>query len=176
MNMKKIVLLYWGKGGNVERTARTMYGLFDADTIDIFDVVSFDVINIKNYELMILGHSTIGAEDWQDAKDDNEWNAFFRRLEKIEDLNITAASFGLGDQILYPDHFVDALGIYKEEMDKMNIPIIGQWPTDGYRYTDSDGEKDGTFYGLALDVDNEPELSLERMEKWSGLLKDKLNI
>ncbi len=174
--MKKIVLLYWGKGGNVERTAKTVYGLFDPEIIDIFDVVSFDINNLKNYELMILGHSTIGAEDWQDAKDDNEWNAFFRKLEKLENRNITSASFGLGDQILYPDHFVDALGIYKEEMDKSGIPIIGQWPTDGYRYTDSDGEKDGKFYGLALDVDNEPELSLERMKQWTDQLKSKIGI
>ncbi len=174
--MKKIVLLYWGKGGNVERTAKTVYGLFDPEIIDIFDVVSFDINNLKNYELMILGHSTIGAEDWQDAKDDNEWNAFFRKLEKLENRNITSASFGLGDQILYPDHFVDALGIYKEEMDKSGIPIIGQWPTDGYRYTDSDGEKGGKFYGLALDVDNEPELSLERMKQWTDQLKSKIGI
>ncbi len=174
--MKKIVLLYWGKGGNVERTAKTVYGLFDPEIIDIFDVVSFDINNLKNYKLMILGHSTIGAEDWQDAKDDNEWNAFFRKLEKLENRNITSASFGLGDQILYPDHFVDALGIYKEEMDKSGIPIICQWPTDGYRYTDSDGEKDGKFYGLALDVDNEPELSLERMKQWTDQLKTKIGI
>lgn len=174
--MKKIVLLYWGKGGNVERTANKMYGMFDPDTIDIFDVVSFDINNLKNYELMILGASTIGAEDWQDARADNEWNAFFRRIEKLENKNITAASFGLGDQVLYPDHFVDGLGIYKEEMDNLSIPIIGQWSTEGYNYTNSDGEENGLFYGLALDVDNEPELSEERMRIWSDGIKKHLGI
>lgn len=174
--MKKIVLLYWGKGGNVERTSEKVYGMFNPDTIDIFDVVSFDVNNLKNYDLMILGHSTIGAEDWQDAKADNEWNAFFRRIEAIEDKNIIAASFGLGDQVLYPDHFVDSLGIYKDEMDNMNITMIGQWPSEGYKFTDSDGEKEGMFFGLALDVDNEPELSLERIKKWTNGIKNKLGI
>ena len=174
--MKKIILLYWGLGGNVERTANQIYNLFDPETIDISDVVSFDVNNLGKYELMILGHSTIGAEDWQEAKADNEWNAFFRRLEGIGKTNIIAASFGLGDQVLYPDHFVDSLGIYKEEMDNMNIPTIGSWPTAGYKYTDSDGEKDGAFFGLALDVDNEPELSQERMEKWTSEIKKILKI
>jgi len=167
VKMKKIVLLYWGKGGNVERTAQEVYGMFDPEVIDMFDVVSFDVNNLKNYDLMILGHSTIGAEDWKDAKADNEWNAFFRRVESLEETNIIAASFGLGDQVLYPDHFVDSLGIYKEEMDKLNIPTIGEWPSEGYKFTDSDGEKDGMFFGLALDVDNEPELSLERIKQWT---------
>lgn len=174
--MKKIVLLYWGKGGNVERTAHKVYSMFDPETIDIIDVVSFNVDDVNNYDLMILGHSTIGAEDWQDAKADNEWNAFFRRLEALEDKKVTAASFGLGDQILYPDHFVDSLGIYQEEMDGMNIPTIGKWSTEGYKYTDSDGEKDGSFYGLALDVDNEPELTIERIKQWTGMIKKEVGL
>lgn len=174
--MKKIVLLYWGKGGNVERTANMVYGMFNPETIDIFDVVSFDVNNISNYDLMILGHSTIGAEDWMDAKADNEWNAFFRKIEAIDNKNIIAASFGLGDQVLYPDHFVDSLGVYKEEMDGMNIPIIGTWPTDGYSYTDSDGAKDGMFFGLALDIDNETELSTERIKQWTDGIKKQIGL
>lgn len=174
--MKKIVLLYWGKGGNVERTAHKVYGMFDPQIIDLFDVVSFDVNEINNYDLMILGHSTIGAEDWKEAKADNEWNGFFRRLEKVENKDIIAASFGLGDQVLYPDHFVDSLGIYKDEMDRMNIATIGSWPTEGYNYTDSDGQKDGSFYGLALDVDNEPELTLERIKQWTDVLKKELGL
>ncbi len=174
--MKKIVLLYWGKGGNVERTANKVHSMFAPETIDIFDVVSFDVNNINNYDLMILGHSTIGAEDWKDAKADNEWNAFFRKLDALDNKKIIAASFGLGDQILYPDHFVDSLGIYQEEMDGMSINTIGAWPTKGYKYTDSDGEKDGMFFGLALDVDNEPDLTIERIKQWTGNIKKEIGL
>lgn len=174
--MKKIILLYWGKGGNVERTAHKVYGMFDPETIDIFDVISFDVNNINNYDLLILGHSTIGAEDWQDARADNELNGFFRKLEANGEKNIKAASFCLGDQVLYPDHFVDSLGIYKEEMDGMNIPTIGEWPTKDYQYTDSDGEKDGKFFGLALDVDNEPDLSIERIKQWTDIIKKEVGL
>jgi len=174
--MKKIVLLYWGKGGNVERTAQKVYSMFDEKVIDMFDVVSFDTETLGNYELMILGHSTIGAENWNDAAADNEWNRFFREVESKDDCKIIAASFGLGNQILYPDHFVDGLGIYKDEMDKLNIRTIGRWPTDGYKFTDSDGEKDGFFYGLALDVDNETKLTEERIKDWTNLIKKEIGI
>ncbi len=174
--MKKIVLLYWGKGGNVERTSHKVYSMFDPEIIDIFDVVSFDINKLDDYELMILGHSTIGAEDWQEAKADNEWNAFFRRLENHGTNNINAASFCLGDQILYPDHFVDSLEIYKNEMEKMEIETIGQWPTEGYKYTDSDGEEDGMFFGLALDVDNEPDLTVTRIRQWTDQIKNEFGI
>ncbi len=174
--MKKIVLLYWGKGGNVEDTAHKVYNMFDPQTIDIFDLVSFDFNSIENYDLMILGHSTIGAENWHEAKADNEWNRFFRKIESKGGCKIIAASFGLGNEILYPDHFVDGLGIYKEEMDNLKIKMIGQWPTDGYKYTDSDGEKDGFFYGLALDVDNQTKLSEERISAWTDEIKKEMNL
>ncbi len=168
--MKKVILLYWGAGGNVEKAARKVYSTFDPEIIDISDVVSFDVKKLNDYNLVILGGSTIGAENWMDAKADNEWNRFFRKIEKIDKFNFTAAFFGLGDQVLYPDHFVDGLGVFQEEMEELNIRVIGQWPIDGYKFTGSDGAKNGFFYGLALDLDNEPELSDQRIDAWTALL------
>jgi len=174
--MKKIVLLYWGKGGNVEDVARKIYSKFDYEIIDIFDVASFDTNTLNNYDLMILGHSTIGAENWGDAEPDNEWNRFYRKVETQGDCKVIAACFGLGNEVLYPDHFVDSLGIYKDEMEKLNIKTIGSWPTDGYRFTDSDGEKDGFFYGLALDIDNETKLPDERISDWTSQIKKEINL
>ena len=168
--MKKVILLYWGTGGNVEKAARQIYSMFDPEIIDISDVVSFDVDKLNNYQLVILGGSTIGAENWVDAKADNEWNRFFRKIEKLEVFKFNAALFGLGDQVLYPDHFVDGLGVFQEEMEELNIRVVGQWPVDGYKFTDSDGAKNGFFYGLALDLDNEPELSNQRIATWTALL------
>ena len=81
------------------------------------------------------------------------------------------AFFGLGDQVLYPDHFVDALGIFKEEMEQTDATIIGEWPIEGYRFTDSDGYDNNMFFGLALDEDRQAELSLERAQKWTTGLK-----
>ncbi len=78
--MKKIALLYWGKGGNVEHAARVIHKLLGTETTDLFDVKSFDVGNIKNYKLIILGGSTVGANNWEDASNDNMWNNFFRKI------------------------------------------------------------------------------------------------
>jgi len=174
--MKKIVLLYWGKGGNVEATANKVFSMFDTETIDMFDVASFDANTLDNYDLMILGHSTIGAENWDDAESDNEWNRFFRKIESKDNHNILATSFGLGNQILYPDHFVDGLGIYKKEMDKLKINTIGLWPSAGYKFTDSDGEENGFFFGLALDVDNETKLTDERISSWTNQIKKEIGL
>ena len=174
--MKKVVLLFWGKGGNVERAAEKVYSMFDANQIDMIDVASFDVSTIINYDLVILGGSTVGAEIWTDVKDDNEWSRFFLAVEKIDLSGKFAAFFGLGDQVLYPDHYVDALGVFKEEMERTNVSIIGQWPIEGYKFTDSDGYDGNMFFGLALDEDRQPELTKERASKWTDILKKEVGL
>lgn len=164
--MKKIVLLYWPKGGNTENAAVKIAKAFG--DIDVFDIKSFNVEDIKNYDLIITGASTVGAENWEDASNDNEWSRLDLELRKLDLSNKYVAFFGLGDQVLYPDHFVDVLGNFEEEFQNLNANIIGRWSTTGYQFTDSDGEKDGFFYGLAIDEDNESELTEERAKKWAA--------
>ena len=163
--MKKIVLLYWPKGGNTENAAVKIAKAFG--DIDVFDIKSFNVEDIDNYDLIITGASTIGAENWEDASNDNEWSRLDLELRKHDLSNKYVAFFGLGDQVLYPDHFADVLGNFEEEFRNLNAKIVGRWPSTGYKFTDSDGEKDGFFYGLAIDEDNEEELTEERARKWS---------
>jgi len=174
--MKKTALLYWGKGGNVERSAKVIYRQFDPETIDLFPLDAFDVNKIGDYNLVILGGSTVGAENWEDTSNDNRWNNFFRTVQKMDLSNITFAAFGLGNQILYPAHFVDGLGFFHEEMAKTNARVIGEWPVDGYHFTDSEGMHDGKFYGLALDEDNEPEKTEERAKIWVAGLKKEMGM
>ena len=174
--MKKVLILFWGKGGNVERAARKIYAMFPPEQADISDVVSFDVSKINDYDLIILGGSTVGAELWTDVKDDNEWNRFFRKMENVDLSGKYVAFFGLGDQVLYPDHYVDALGVFKEEMARAGVKHIGEWPTEGYRFTDSDGAHGDHFFGLALDEDRQPELTDERVKKWTDMLKKEVGL
>ena len=166
--MKKIVLLYWPKGGKTEEAAGKIAKAFD--NIDVFDIKSFNVEDIKNYDLIIIGASTIGAENWEDTSDDNEWSRLDLEMRKQDLSNKYIAFFGLGNQVLYPDHFVDVLGVFEEEYQNMKVHVIGKWPTDGYRFTDSKGEKNGMFYGLAIDEDNEGELTEEKAKKWAAQL------
>jgi len=168
--MKKIALLYWGKGGNVERVAQIVYKQFDPETIDFFDVPSFDLENLSNYKLLVLGGSTVGAEKWEDATTDNMWNKFFREIQQKDLSGLKIAAFELGNQVLYPGHFVDGLGIVEAEIAKTNASLIGQWPTEGYVHTSSEGVQNKLFFGLALDEDNESELTPERAKKWVGQL------
>ena len=83
---------------------------------------------------------------------------------------------GLGDQVLYPDHFVDGMAQLKSEFIRYDVQFVGMWPTDGYDHTGSDAVENGMFIGLALDEDQQPELSPERIKTWTDQLKSEFNL
>jgi len=168
--MKKVALIYWPEDGNVEAIAekiKTMYG----GEITVSSIANIDKDILNDSDNWIIGGSTVGSHVWEDADDSNKWSELFNLLDEF-DLNTKVVAFyGLGDQILYPNHFVNGLGVFQEEFEKRNANIIGQWPTEGYDYTDSEGVKGDHFYGLALDEDNQEELTEERLTKWLEMIQ-----
>ncbi len=169
--MKKIILLYWPKEGNVEKSAKKIYQQFDSSEIDIFSVDDFNVDTLDDYEIIIMGNSTTGAQNWEDADNDNKWSRFFRKIEEHDLSNRKIALFGLGNQVLYPAHFVDGLGILAHEVDIVKGKLIGKWPTKGYTFTDSKGKEGDMFFGLALDADNQKHLTDQRVSEWTEMIK-----
>ncbi len=172
--MKNIVLLYWPKGGNVENSAKKIFAQFNPNDIEMCDVESFDVDTLEDYKTIIMGSSTVGAENWIDAANDNLWNRFFRKIEEHDLSGHNIAVFGLGDQVLYPAHFVDVLGILNQEVVKVKGTLIGKWPTKNYSFTDSEGVEGDYFYGLALYEDNESDLTGQRVAQWVEQIKSEI--
>ncbi len=172
--MKKIVLLYWAPGGNVEKAANEIKKEFGEQQVYMAHLAEFDSKMINDFDAFIFGCATIGAEVWQDATANNKWNEFFVKTEKISFKGKQFALFGLGDQVLYPDNFVDSLGILKSEIEKRGGDLLGQWPIEGYTFTGSEGAADGMFFGLALDEDQQANLSPGRIAKWVSQLKKQL--
>jgi len=169
--MNKVLLAYWPQQGNVEQVAGKISEKLNnltvvAKTIDT--VTSQDLQDADNW---IIGGSTVGSHVWMDADDTNRWNDFFKLLDTVDLKSKVVAFYGLGDQILYPHHFVDGLGIFQEEFEKRNANIVGRWPIEGYSFYDSEGMIDKKFYGLALDEDQEPEHTDTRLEKWLEQIK-----
>lgn len=169
--MKKTALIYWPKKGNVESTAGKIAQLFEQGSIDILTISQANPDTFRDYELLIFGGSTIGADNWEDTHT-TKWYAFFDALKKVDLTGKKAAIYGLGDQVLYPDHFVDGMAIIRDELVSAGAKIIGGWPTDGYEHTDSKSIEGDHFIGLALDDDHQSELSDERISKWVGMLKE----
>lgn len=173
--MKKIGLFYWPKGGNVENTAQKIYSQFAPGNIVKLDILSATVDIIKGFDFMIVGGSTVGADNWQDAASNNYWNEFFKVLDQTELKNKTVALFGLGDQVLYPNHFVDGLANLYSEFSKRGVKITGFWPAEGYEFSDSQAVVDNNFVGLVIDEDQQPELTDERIRQWIDRIKKEIS-
>jgi flavodoxin I len=83
----------------------------------------------------------------------------------------TVAYFGTGDQLGYADNFMDAVGILEAKISERGGETIGYWPTDGYNFSESKAVKNGKFVGLAIDEDNQSDLTDERVKAWVSQIK-----
>jgi len=173
--MKKIALIYWPKKGNTETAAHKIYSRFEKDVIDIFTITEINTAEFAMYDAFIIGGSTTGADNWENAHK-SRWNDFFNKLEKAEIKGKSFALFGLGNQVLYPQHFVDGMAFLKEIFENHGAFLKGLWPIDGYDFQESESVENGMFYGLALDFDHQDELSDGRIEKWVNQIRKEFGI
>lgn len=165
--MAKIGIFYGSSTGNTEVVAEKIKALFgeDAETNNIDSATKDDM---EKYEFLILGTSTWGIGDMQD-----DWEDF---AEILADVNLDkkkVALFGLGDQVNYPESFVDGMGaIY--DLIYERVDIVGSWPTDGYTFNESAATKNGNFVGLPIDKENQSEMTDKRLKKWVEQLKKEI--
>ncbi|MFA8449602.1 MAG: flavodoxin domain-containing protein [Bacteroidales bacterium] len=172
--MKDYLILYWNKGGNVEKAAKLILQNLGKENTDICDLQSFPIHEINNYKLIIAGGATVGAQNWEEAKADNQWNLFFNQLKDKHISLSKVALFGLGDQLLYPNNFVDHLSNLYEGFSALNAKLIGKWPIETYTFTESTAIENKHFLGLALDNDRQAHLSPERIAQWVKQLKKEI--
>ena len=54
--------------------------------------------------------------------------------------------------------------------------VVGFWPNSGYEFADSAALDGDEFVGLALDQDNQSDLTAERISKWVADIKPALGL
>jgi flavodoxin I len=172
--MKKIGLFYGPVGGSTEKVAKKVASAIGDENVDLIPVKDAKASDVEKYENIILGMSTIGKETWESDKPANDWDIFLPELEKIDYSNKKIAMFGLGDQVTYDLHFVDALGIIAEIIVPKGAQIIGSVDTEGYDFRESQALYDGKFIGLPVNEDFEPELTDGRISGWIEKIKPEL--
>ncbi len=159
--MLKIGLFYASSTGNTENIAKTIKGKLANYKVTMCNLNDCEEDAMSAYDYLILGASTWGEGELQD-----DWEDYLPNLDNIDFTNKTVALFGLGDQEEYCDNYLDALGIIYDKVTEKGATVIGYWPTDGYVHEESAAIKNGEFVGLALDEDNQAEMSEERINSW----------
>ncbi len=161
----KIGIIYGSSTGNTQLAAEKIAGKFEqAELKDVAEISSFE-----EYDVLILGSSTWGLGDLQD-----DWEGAIHQLEASSLVGKKVALFGLGDQVGYPDTFVDAMGKLGAAVQKTGAELIGKWPAEGYECLTSEALEDDYFNGLPLDVENQDCLSDQRITSWCDVLKSEL--
>ncbi|MEF2071375.1 flavodoxin FldA [Consotaella aegiceratis] len=155
-------VIYGSDSGATRGIAKKIAAKLDAE---VFDVKRVTVAEFENCDLLVLGVPTYGDGTLQD-----DWDAALDTLRAANLEGKKVALFGLGDQMGYPDTFVDAIGILYDELIEKQAEIIGQTATDGYEFEDSLAVRDGVFVGLALDQDNQSSMSTNRIAAWTSQL------
>lgn len=168
--MDKTVLIFWPKGGNVENAANMITKEFGNIVAMPLDDVTEDTL--VQFDKLIVGGSTLGAETWEGTKSESPWSAFFSTVKNLDFSSKKVALFGLGDQVLWPSNFVDGLVTIYNFFIEASAQIVGKWSTEGYDFTDSNAVKGDYFVGLALDEDQQDELSEERIQAWVKQIKE----
>jgi len=165
--MNKIGIFFGSTSGDTGDAAEALQAQFD--DADIFDISRTAVAKMNDYDVLILGSSTWGFGDLQD-----DWEAVLDELSGLDLAGKKVAFFGFGDQSMYDETYCDALGILYEALQDSKAAFIGRWPTECYEYATSRAVMDGKFVGLALDANNQGDLTAERIAAWVAQLKTEI--
>ena len=157
----RIKLIYGSDTGNTELVTTDLVKLLDKDDIE---VVTVDKITEKDWESHI--YYLLGIPTWYDGELQSDWEDYFEEFKKINFTGKKVAIFGLGDQIGYDEWFCDGIGILGKVVIENGGKLIGYTQKDSsYDFDESLAlADDSTLYGLALDEDNQPELTEERLK------------
>jgi len=161
------IAIFFGSNGEVTEEVANKIGQALGGNIDIIDISDATKEDFTKYDKIILGTSTWGDGDLQD-----DWDDFWTTFQEIDFSKMNIALFGVGDQEGYPDTFVGAMGTIYKQVVKNGATIIGNgWSKEGYEFDESTALVEDTFVGLAIDEENQEELTDERITKWIEIIK-----
>lgn len=144
----------------IERIAREKYGI-NLTPINIIDLD--DPNDMFLYRKIIIGIPTWNYGEYQD-----DWELIVDKIAAADLRGTTIALFGLGDQIGYPEYYLDAMGMLGAQFAAQGARFIGAWKKDdSYHFEQSKALTENDYFiGLALDEDGQPEKTTPRLEQW----------
>lgn len=131
------------------------------EDVPVRDLADCDAGDLQGRELVVVGTST-----WNFGELPPDLEARLPELEALDLRGTALALFGVGDQLGYPDTFLDAVGVLADRLERTGARPVGRWPASGYAFAASLALRGDELLGLAVDEDNEPELTAPRVVAW----------
>jgi len=169
--MAQIGIFFGSTEGHTEKVVNQLLNALGGESVvALHNVNSASAEDMQEYPNLILACPT-----WEIGQLQEDWDSFIDELADVDFAGKKVAYLGLGDADGYPDTFLDALGIIHDRIKDKGATFVGAWPTDGYNFEASKGVVDGKFLGLAIDEDNQKDLTAKRVEAWVQLIKPVLS-
>jgi flavodoxin I len=170
--MSKIGLFFGTQTGNTETVAEMIQKAFGGESVvTLYDVSGAETSDFADFDCLIIGCPT-----WNIGELQSDWEGLYEELDSVDFSGKQVAYFGAGDQVGYADNFQDAMGILEEKISALGGKTVGNWSTDGYDFSESKAVKNGKFVGLAIDEDNQSDLTDDRVAAWVTQLKREFNL
>jgi len=163
--MSQIGIFFGGKdNGSTAKVAHKIQELLGSKAT-VHNVASAAKHDVEKYDFLVLGTAAWGIGEMH-----SDWERFIDKLVESDLSGKKIALFGLGDQKMYPESFIDGMGtIFCRLPHKENV--VGYTSISGYKFYYSTAEKEGKFVGLAIDDDTQKELTDQRIENWVKQIK-----
>ncbi|MDO3388187.1 flavodoxin FldB [Gilvimarinus sp. SDUM040013] len=163
MKRAPIALFYGSSTCYTEMAGEKIRQILGEAKVDVFNIADTPIVEAEFYDCVILGIPT-----WDYGELQEDWDEIWDDLDHINWQGKKVALYGLGDQIGYPEWFLDAMGYLHAKVVKLGAIACGYWPNQGYDFETSKAliNDDQQFVGLALDDENEFDLSEQRITTW----------
>jgi flavodoxin II len=163
---RPIGICYGSSTCYTEMVAEKIQQMLGESRVDLIDIKDADLASLQQYDFIIFGIPT-----WDYGELQEDWDDRWEDLDEMDFSGLTCAIYGLGDQEGYPEWFQDAIGYLYHKLKSLGADLKGHWPNQGYEFKESKAltADESMFVGLALDDENQPELTDERLTLW---LKD----
>ncbi len=161
---RAIIGLFYGSSTcYTEITSEKIQSILGNERVDIFNVADTPIIEAQFYNYLIMGIPT-----WDYGELQEDWEEIWDEIDELDLAGKKVALFGLGDQLGYPEWFLDAMGFLHDKLAQQSAEFCGYWKNEGYDYQASQALTDDKtqFVGLALDDENEFDKSEERLNTW----------
>ncbi len=172
----KVGIFFGTDTGNTRRIAKDISTVLGAAlAAKPVNVRNATVDNMLAYDTLILGTPTYGEGQLPGLSTGNattSWEEFLPTLEGCDFSGKKVAIYGLGNQKVYASEFVDAMFYLHKQFKQCGATLIGAWDTEGYKFKASKSVVDNRFVGLALDQENQKDLTPARLENWLKMLAE----
>lgn len=158
-----IGLFYGSSTCYTEMVAEKIVEILGNTLVDIHNIADEPITLMNAYNYLILGIPT-----WDYGELQEDWENIWDDIDELNFSGKTVALFGLGDQVGYPEWFLDALGYLWVKLRNLGAKTVGYWPVEGFTFNESKAltSDQQYFVGLAIDDENQYELTDKRVSNW----------